>query len=63
MHRPARERERRHHGETQEGDAAYLAQSPPEDGAELAGEKGHPVEAAVDHRHAISLATPCAFVC
>ncbi len=55
IHGPGRERECRHHRETEESDAAHFAQPPPESGAELAGEKGHPVKAAVDHRHAISL--------
>ena len=54
-HRPGGERQRRHHGETDERDAAELAQPPPQNGAELAGEEGHPVKAAVDHRHRVLL--------
>ena len=48
---PGGERERRHHGETDQRDAPRLAQPPLENRAELAGEKGHSIEAAVDHRH------------
>ena len=53
IHRPGGQRQRRHHGETDERNAADFAQPPAQNDAELAGEKGHPVEAAVDHRHRV----------
>ena len=58
VHRPGRERERRHHGEADERDPAHLAQPPLQDGAELAGEEGYSVEAAVDQRHPLRSAQP-----
>ena len=55
VHRPGGERERRHHGEAEQRNAAEFAQAPPQHGAEMAGEEGHAVEAAIDHRHRIAL--------
>ena len=51
--RPGGERKRRQHGEADQRDAAELAQPPAHDRAELAGEKRHAVETAVDHRHRV----------
>jgi len=55
VHRPGCERQRRRHGEAEQGYATDLAQPPPQHGAKLAGQKGHAVKAAVDHRHDVSL--------
>ncbi len=50
-HRPGGECQRRHHGEADHADTADLAQPPPHDGAKLDGQVGHPIKAAIDHRH------------
>ena len=58
LHRPGGERERRHHRQTDERNAAGLAQPALEQRAELAGKQRHSVKAAVEHRHRVFLPQP-----
>jgi hypothetical protein len=54
LHRPSREREAHHHGEADQRNAADFTQPALQNCAELAGKCGHPVKAALDHRHRCS---------
>ncbi len=51
LHRPGGERQGRQQREADQRDAADLAEAPLQSDAQLAGESGHAVETAVDHRH------------
>jgi hypothetical protein len=58
--RPGRERESARHRKRKQSKTAKLAQPPLQGGAELAGQSGHPVKAALDHQHCF--ASPAPFI-
>ena len=51
LHRPGREREREQRRERDQGEAAELAQAPPQRIAHRVGKKAQTIEAAIDGRH------------